>query len=229
MDPGATPRRIGDAAVTTSGDDVIDVLGAVRVLPVVTIDDAAQAVPLARALVDGGITAIEITLRTPVALDAIGRVAAAVPATVVGAGSVMSASDATAAVEAGARFVVSPGFDDDTVATARRHGVRAVPGVATATELQRAANSGVDVVKLFPASLVGGPALIEAMSAVWPSIRFVPTGGITASSAPDYLALPSVVAVGGSWMVPSTAVAAGDWPAVTSAAAHAVRLAEDRP
>lgn len=212
--------------MTTFIDDVIELLGTTRVLPVVTIDDVADAVPLATALVDGGLTAIEITLRTPVALDAIRRVADAVPDVVVGAGSVMSSSDATDAIDAGARFLVSPGFDDGVVDTARAHGVLAIPGISTATELQRAANAGVDVVKLFPAELVGGPRLIAALAAVWPSVRFVPTGGITASTAADYLALSAVVAVGGSWMASKTAVVAGDWATVTRASSDAVQLVE---
>ncbi len=209
--------------------DVIELLGATRVLPVVTIDDVDHALPLATALVDGGLTVIEITLRTPAAIEAIRRVAAGVPDAVVGAGSVMSAADAVAALDAGARFLVSPGFDDGVVETAEAHGVRAIPGIATATELQRASNAGVDVVKVFPAEVVGGTALIEALSAVWPRMRFVPTGGISPSTAAGYLALPSVLAVGGSWMVPKAALAAGDWTTVVRAAADAVAFAEARP
>ena len=209
--------------MTAGSSAVIELLATTRVVPVLTIDDADDAAPLAGALVAGGLTAIEVTLRTPAAIVAIRRIVDAVPAAVVGAGSVLSTSDAVEAIDAGARFVVSPGFDDGVVETARSHGLPVIPGIATATELQHAVNSGVDVVKLFPAELLGGPGLIEALAAIWPTVRFVPTGGITPSTAPAYLELPSVLAVGGSWMVPKRALAERDWATVTSGAAHAVR------
>jgi 2-dehydro-3-deoxyphosphogluconate aldolase/(4S)-4-hydroxy-2-oxoglutarate aldolase len=204
---------------------VADLLDGRRIVPVVTIDDADDAVPVARALHDGGIDVVEITLRTAAGLDAIGRIAAELPDVLVGAGSVKSTDDLAAAADAGARFVVSPGFDRELVDEARYIGLPMLPGIATATELQTASNAGVDVVKLFPAEIVGGISLVGALSAVWPGVRFVPTGGITPQNAGAYLALPSVAAVGGSWMVPAGAVARRDWTAVTERAADAVRLA----
>jgi 2-dehydro-3-deoxyphosphogluconate aldolase / (4S)-4-hydroxy-2-oxoglutarate aldolase len=206
--------------------DVIGVIGRVRVVPVLTVDDPVDAVPLVRALADGALAAIEITLRTPAGLEAIHRASVEVPSAVIGAGSVMSAAHAAEAIEAGARFVVSPGLDDGVIDVALRASVPVLPGIATATELLRAANAGVTTVKLFPAEQVGGPALIRAFSAVWPDMRFMPTGGITAASAPAYLALAQVLAVGGSWMVNRTAVDERDWTAVTNDASAAARLGE---
>ena len=199
-------------------------LAAVRILPVVTIDDAADAPALVAALVGAGLATVEITLRTDAALDAIRRVAAEVPEAIVGAGTVTSAARATAAIDAGARFVVSPGFGADVIDVAGERGVPAIPGVATATELQEAVQLECSIVKLFPAEVIGGPHLIEALSAVWGEVRFIPTGGITASNAGNYLALPQVMAVGGSWMVPRAAIAGRDWSTVTHAAYAAAHL-----
>jgi len=210
--------------VSDSADRVVELLAGRRVVPVVTIDDADDAVALAQALLTGGLDIVEITLRTEAGLDAIRRIADEVPEMLVGAGSVKRPDDLANAHDAGARFVVSPGFDREVVGAARRVGLPAIPGIATATELQAAVNAGVDVVKLFPAEVVGGIALIRALAAVWPAVRFVPTGGITAGSAGDYLAVPAVIAVGGSWMVPGDALAARDWDAISAAAADAARL-----
>jgi 2-dehydro-3-deoxyphosphogluconate aldolase / (4S)-4-hydroxy-2-oxoglutarate aldolase len=203
----------------------IPVLATTRVLPVVTIDDAADAPALVRALTGAGLAVVEITLRTDAALDAIRRASAEVPDAIVGAGSVTSATLATAAIDAGARFVVSPGLDPDVIRIADDEGVPAIPGVATATELQRAVHLGCSVVKLFPAELIGGPELIGALSAVWGDVRFVPTGGITEANAGRYLAHARVLAVGGSWMAPRVAIATRDWSTIASAASAAARLA----
>lgn len=205
---------------------IIDAIGDARVVPVVTIDDDRDSRHLTSALVDGGLPVVEITLRTRAAIDAI-RHATEVPAAVVGAGSVTSATAAEAAIDAGARFIVSPGLDDGVVATAQRRGVPVIPGIATATELMQAVNLGVGVVKLFPAEVVGGVALITALSAVWPDVRFMPTGGISAANAREYLAVQQVLAIGGSWMVPRAAVVSGDWASITVAAAEVVALAGD--
>lgn len=202
----------------------IEVIGRVRIVPVLTVDDAGEAVALVRALADGGLTAVEITLRTPAAVEAIRRATNAVPGAIVGAGSVTSAGLAGAALDAGARFLVSPGLDDGTIEYARSRSAPVLPGVATATELLRAVHLGLDVVKLFPAEQIGGPALIEAFAAVWPDVRFIPTGGVTAASAPAYLALPHVLAVGGSWMVNRRAVGNRDWESVVSDAVAAAGL-----
>lgn len=207
-----------------AGDGVIDAIGRVRVVPVLTVGEPDDAVELVRALVDGGLAVVEITLRTPTGLEAIHRASAGLPSAVVGAGSVTTAALATDAIEAGARFVVSPGIDDGVIDTAQRASVPVLPGVATATELMRAVDAGLTAVKLFPAALLGGPALVRAYSAVWPDVRFMPTGGITATSAPEYLALDEVLAVGGSWMVNSGAVGQRDWASVIADAASAARL-----
>ncbi|MGO4533329.1 bifunctional 4-hydroxy-2-oxoglutarate aldolase/2-dehydro-3-deoxy-phosphogluconate aldolase [Leifsonia sp. 2MCAF36] len=184
-----------------------------RILPVVVIDKAEDAQPLGRALLAGGVRQAEITLRTPEALDAL-RSMARIPGLLVGAGTVLDASQAEAVLDAGASFVVSPGLSEDVVAVCERHGVPVVPGVATATELMRARARGLRTVKFFPAEASGGTDALSALASVFPDMRFVPTGGIGAARARDYAALPSVVAVGGSWMVPRAAIAAGDFAAV---------------
>jgi len=217
----------GEAPAGSPANDVIDALGDRRIVAVVTIDDVLDAPGLAQALVDGGLPVVEITLRTPVGIEAIRCVATGVPAAIVGAGSVTTAAAATAAIEAGARFIVSPGLDEAVVATAQERGVPVIPGVATATELMRAVQLGVDVVKLFPAEVVGGTAMISALSAVWPDVRFVPTGGISPANVRDYLALRKVLAVGGSWMVPRSAIVSRDWESITAAAEDAVELTKE--
>jgi 2-dehydro-3-deoxyphosphogluconate aldolase/(4S)-4-hydroxy-2-oxoglutarate aldolase len=217
------------ASSGTGGVDVIDVIGRVRVVPVLTVDEPDDAVQLVRALADGGLRAIEITLRTPTGLAAIRRSTLEVPSAIIGAGSVTSATLAAEAIDAGARFVVSPGLDDGVIEIALNASVPVLPGIATATELLRATNAGVTTVKLFPAQQLGGPALIRAFSAVWPDVRFMPTGGITAASAPTYLALPQVLAVGGSWMVNQTAADGRDWTSVALDASAAARLGEVGP
>jgi 2-dehydro-3-deoxyphosphogluconate aldolase/(4S)-4-hydroxy-2-oxoglutarate aldolase len=197
---------------------VVEALRAARVVPVVTIEDAAGAVPLAEALVAGGLPSIEITLRTPAGIEALRAAVAGVPGALVGAGTVLSAEAADAAIDAGARFVVTPGLVDAVVETCRRRGVLVLPGVATPTELLRVLALGCAIVKLFPAAVLGGPALIRSLTALGTGATFVPTGGITLDTAPSYLALPEVVAVGGSWMVPGDRIAAADWDAVRALA-----------
>lgn len=208
--------------------DLVAALRAVGVVPVVTLHDAGRAADVTRSLVDGGLHVVEITLRTAAGLEAIAAARTANPTAVVGAGTVTTASQAREAIDAGASFLVGPGLDTAVVETARQRGVPAIPGIATPTELMRAAALGIDLVKLFPAAVLGGPAMVQALSAVWPEVRFLPTGGITAESAPEYLALPHVVAVGGSWMVPQAAVDAGDWDAITAAATAARPLGAAR-
>jgi 2-dehydro-3-deoxyphosphogluconate aldolase/(4S)-4-hydroxy-2-oxoglutarate aldolase len=195
-------------------DAVLGLLRAVRVVPVVTINDAASAVPMTAALVEGGLTAVEITLRTAAGLEALRAAAAGVPGALVGAGTVTTAPACEAAIDAGARFVVSPGLVDEVVAVCARRGVLALPGIATPTELLRAIALGCRTVKLFPASVLGGPAMVKALAALGTGTGFVPTGGIGLDSAPAYLAITDVVAVGGSWMVPANTLVAGDWAAI---------------
>ena len=191
------------------------------VVPVLIIDDGAQAVPLAKALVAGGLYALEVTLRTPVALDCIRRIAGEVEGAVVGAGTVTTASARQAVADAGARFAVSPGLIDG-------EGVDGptplLPGIATATELMRGLRAGFTHFKLFPANVVGGPAALKAFASPFPQATFCPTGGVDATNAGDYLALPNVICVGGSWVAPADAVRAGDWGRITDLARAASGL-----
>ncbi|MEV6105872.1 bifunctional 4-hydroxy-2-oxoglutarate aldolase/2-dehydro-3-deoxy-phosphogluconate aldolase [Streptomyces sp. NPDC051940] len=200
------------------------VLTIAPVIPVVVIDDAVQAVPMARALVRGGLTAIEITLRTAAGLDAIRAVRDEVPDAVVGAGTVVRAGDPARAVEAGARFLVSPGWSEGLLDAMRATGVPFLPGVSTVSEVVRLLELGVDELKFFPAEAAGGTAYLKSLASPLPQARFCPTGGITPASAPSYLALPNVACVGGSWMVPADALAAGDWARVEKLAAEAASL-----
>jgi len=196
------------------------------VVAVVVIDALADAVPLARALVSGGIKAIEVTLRTPVALDAIRAIAAEVEGAVTGAGTLLTPGDVASAEKAGARFGVSPGSTPGLLDAADGSALPWLPGAATATEALRLFERGYRLQKFFPATQAGGPDYLRALASPLPGIRFCPTGGITAASAPEWLALPNVVCVGGSWLSTSKVLLAGDWSAVeglarTAAALHA--------
>ncbi|GHE58238.1 ketohydroxyglutarate aldolase [Streptomyces longispororuber] len=194
------------------------------VIPVVVVDTAHTAVPLARALVAGGLTAIEVTLRTPAALDAIRAIAAEVPEAVVGAGTVTSAGHVEDAVDAGARFLVSPGWTESVLGAMKDSGVPFLPGVSTASEVLALLEHGVRDMKFFPAEAAGGIAYLKSLAGPLPAARFCPTGGITAASAPSYLRLPNVACVGGSWMLPAEAVGAADWARVESLAREAAAL-----
>jgi len=200
------------------------ILAAAPVLPVVTLADAAQAVPLARALAAGGLAAIEVTMRTPAALAAISAIAAEVPQIRVGVGTALSIADLEAAMRAGARFAVSPGFTPALLGAARWSGLPFLPAVATASELMAVLDAGYSTAKLFPARELGGPALLKALAGPFPQARFCPTGGIDAHSAADYLALANVACVGGSWVAPPALIAAGDFAAITALARAAAAL-----
>ncbi|MBF4571554.1 bifunctional 4-hydroxy-2-oxoglutarate aldolase/2-dehydro-3-deoxy-phosphogluconate aldolase [Herbiconiux sp. VKM Ac-1786] len=200
-------------------------LGAI--VPVIVIDAAAHAADLARALLAGGIRCAEVTLRTPAAPSAI-RAMAGVPGFLVGAGTVRSAADVDVVVEAGARFVVTPGFSPSVLARSRERGVLAVPGTSTATDLMAALELGIRHVKLFPAAALGGPALISLLAAPFPEIRFMPSGGVTEQNAPEYAALDSVFAVSGSWMAPRALIAARGFDEITRASAAALASLERR-
>ncbi|MFC8821757.1 bifunctional 4-hydroxy-2-oxoglutarate aldolase/2-dehydro-3-deoxy-phosphogluconate aldolase [Streptomyces rochei] len=200
------------------------VLDLAPVVPVVVVDDLADAVPLARALVAGGLPAIEVTLRTPVALDAIRAIAAEVPDAVVGAGTVVTAEQVAEVVAAGARFLVSPGWTDALLTAMRDSGVPFLPGVSTTSEVVALLERGVREMKFFPAEAAGGTAYLKALAAPLPQARFCPTGGIGPASAPRYLALPNVGCVGGSWMLPKDAVADRDWGCVEALALEAAGL-----
>ncbi|WP_427762754.1 bifunctional 4-hydroxy-2-oxoglutarate aldolase/2-dehydro-3-deoxy-phosphogluconate aldolase [Streptomyces sp. DSM 41931] len=200
------------------------VLGLAPVVPVVVVEDAADAVPLARALVAGGLPAIEVTLRTPAAPDAIRAIAAEVPGAVVGAGTVLTPDQVTDAVAAGARFLVSPGCTDTLLAAMRAADVPFLPGVSTASEAMALLERGVREMKFFPARAAGGTAYLKSLAGPLPQVRFCPTGGIGPDTAPEYLALPNVGCVGGSWMLPEDAVAARDWDRVERLAREAAAL-----
>jgi len=211
---------------STPAGDVVAALGAHRLVPVVVVDGADEGACLADALVAGGLPVAEITLRTAGGVDAIRAVARTQPDVVVGAGTVTTADQVDAVVDAGARFVVSPGLSPAVVRRAQDRDVAVLPGVATPSEIMAALDLGIDVMKLFPASVVGGPAAIKAFSAPFPDVRFVPTGGVGAANLADYLGLDPVLAVGGSWMVDKSLVAQGDWAEITRRTAEAVALAE---
>jgi len=198
-----------------------EILKLAPVVPVLIIEDEAHAVPLARALVAGGLYALEVTLRTPVALDCIRRIAGEVEGAVVGAGTVTTASARQAAADNGAKFAVSPGLIDGEGADGP---TPLLPGVATATELMRGLRAGFTHFKLFPANVVGGVGALKAFSSPFPQATFCPTGGIDVKNAPDYLALPNVICVGGSWVAPADAVRAGDWGRITDLARAASQL-----
>ena len=195
------------------------------VIPVIVLNDVAHAVPMARALVAGGIRMLEVTLRTPQALACIEAIAREVPEAVVGAGTVRSRADAQAAANAGARFAVSPGYTSAVGQACRDFGLALLPGVATGSEIMMAQEDGLSQLKFFPAMQAGGPAMLKAWSGPFFDVQFCPTGGVTLQNAPEFLALPNVVCVGGSWLVPADAVAAGDWVKVTALAqaTHALR------
>ncbi|MEV5019251.1 bifunctional 4-hydroxy-2-oxoglutarate aldolase/2-dehydro-3-deoxy-phosphogluconate aldolase [Streptomyces sp. NPDC053780] len=200
------------------------VLDLAPVVPVVVVDDLADAVPLARALVAGGLPAIEVTLRTPVAVDAIRAIADEVPGAVVGAGTVITPDQVGEVVAAGARFLVSPGWTDVLLDAMRASGVPFLPGVSTTSEVVALLERGVREMKFFPAEAAGGTAYLKALASPLPQARFCPTGGIGPGSAPEYLALPNVGCVGGSWMLPKDAVADRDWDRVEALARAAAAL-----
>ena len=194
------------------------------VIPVIVLNDVKQAVLLARALVAGGIRMLEVTLRTPQALACIEAIAREVPEAVAGAGTVRSAADAQACVMAGARFAVSPGYTHAVGQACRDAGLPLLPGVATGSEIMMAQEDGLTELKFFPAMQAGGPAMLKAWGGPFGDVRFCPTGGVTLQNAPDFLALPNVVCVGGSWLVPADALQAGDWDRITQLARDTLSL-----
>ena len=209
----------------TAPDTTADLLRAARIVPVLTIHDAATAVPLARALVAGGVRTLEITLRTEAGAKAAEAIIAGVPDAVVGLGTVLTRRDLALARSIGATFAFSPGATPELLDAAAEDGIPFVPGIATASELMAAMARGFSTVKLFPAAQMGGIGALKALGAPFPEARFCPTGGIGEKEAPDYLALPNVVAVGGSWLAPAAEVAAGNWEAIEGRARRAMELA----
>ena len=210
--------------MTTSTLTALQVMQDAPVIPVIVLHDVAAAVPLARALVAGGVRMLEVTLRTPQALACMEAIAREVPEAVVGAGTVRSVADVQAARRAGARFAVSPGYTRSLGQACRDAGLTLLPGVATGSEIMQAMDDGFTELKFFPALQAGGTAMLKAWSGPFFDARFCPTGGITPLNAPEFLALPNVVCVGGSWLVPHEALAQGDWARITHCARESLGL-----
>jgi len=207
--------------------DINKTLRATPVVPLIQADDPAVAIEIARALIEGGLTVLEIVLRTPAALDCLAAIASSVDGATAGAGTVLNAEQATAAVKVGARFIVSPGLDGGVVDVALGNDMPVYPGVATATEMQAAWNMGLRVVKFFPAGQAGGTAMIRSLTSVFRDMSIMPTGGVSAENLADYLAVPAVIACGGSWLTPKSAIDAGDYAAITELARAAVTIARE--
>ena len=211
--------------MTTTTLSALQVMQDAPVIPVIVLNDVAYAVPMARALLAGGIRMLEVTLRTPQALACIETIAREVPQAVVGAGTVRSRADAQAAARAGARFAVSPGYTTAVGQACRDAGLALLPGVATASEIMQAQEDGFTELKFFPAMQAGGPAMLKAWSGPFFDVKFCPTGGVTSQNAAEFLALSNVVCVGSTWLVPADALASGDWARITRLAGEARALA----
>ena len=194
------------------------------VIPVIVLHDPDHAVPLAEALVQGGVRVLDVTLRTPVALRCLEAIARQVPQAILGAGTVRSAADARAAQAAGARFAVSPGYTEAVGTACQALGLPLLPGVATASELMAAQDGGHHFVKFFPATAAGGIPMLKALAGPFPEVSFCPTGGVTPQNAPEFLALPQVKVCGGTWLTPQEAVQARDWARITRLAQETARL-----
>ncbi|MCX7061131.1 MAG: bifunctional 4-hydroxy-2-oxoglutarate aldolase/2-dehydro-3-deoxy-phosphogluconate aldolase [Gammaproteobacteria bacterium] len=203
---------------------IVDILKAGPVMPVIVLHELKHAVPLAQALVAGGIRVLEVTMRTPVALDCVRAIRAAVPDAIVGVGTVTGPSDVLAAITAGAQFAVSPGATPALLDAVNKSGLPFLPGTMTPSEVMAARDAGFRALKLFPAQPAGGIPLLKALASVFSDVLFCPTGGIDAASAHGYLALPNVACVGGSWLAPQPLIAAGDWAGITELAKAAGRL-----
>ena len=208
--------------------NIRDIMQMTPVIPVITIKDAAHAVPLARALLAGGLKVLEVTLRTPVALACIEAIRKQVPEAVVGVGTLTRPADFAAADRVGAQFGVSPGLTPELAAAARGARFPLLPGVMTPTEVIAARNAGFKALKLFPADIAGGPRMLQALSALFPDVEFCPTGGISRAGAPEYLALPNVVCIGGSWITPAALMEAADWSGIETLARDAATLVRPR-
>ncbi|MBT2588521.1 bifunctional 4-hydroxy-2-oxoglutarate aldolase/2-dehydro-3-deoxy-phosphogluconate aldolase [Arthrobacter sp. ISL-95] len=209
--------------------DVSTILNASRVIPVVTIDNPEHAVPVAQALVEGGVGIIELTLRTESALKSLQWIAEEVPGILVGAGTVLTPAQADHAAAAGAQFLVSPGVTPALLQHVLSLNLPFLPGVATVGEVMAVLESGLTAMKFFPAGPAGGPPYLAAIGAPIPQVQFCPTGGVSLASAPEYLALPNVSCVGGSWLTPKTAVEDQDWGRIKELAQEAAGLAVERP
>jgi len=209
-------------------DKLTKSLEAKRVVPLVQSDDPKTALKISEALLEGGLDVLEVVLRTDAALDCLEAIAKEFPHAHVGAGTVLSADQSREVIRRGASFIVSPGLDTASVKVANDEGLPILPGISTATELQQAWNLGLRTVKLFPASLVGGPKMIKALSSVFRDVRFMPTGGVSATNLTEYLSVPAVLACGGSWLTPADAIAKGDFAAITKLAKEAIAIAQNK-
>jgi 2-dehydro-3-deoxyphosphogluconate aldolase / (4S)-4-hydroxy-2-oxoglutarate aldolase len=203
---------------------ITDVVSAGPVIPVIVLEDAADAVPLARALLAGGLAVLEVTLRTEAALQSIRAITREVPQAIVGAGTVLSERDLVAAREAGAHFAVSPGSTASLLASARSFGLPFLPGVMTPTEVVAAVAADYRILKFFPAAQAGGVDMLKAFAGPFPDVKFCPTGGISLANAPEFLSLSNVCCVGGSWITPADSIRAADWSTITRLASQARRL-----
>ena len=210
--------------------DVVEVLKKAGIIPVIVIEDEAKAVPLAKALVKGGLPVLEVTFRTKAAAGAIAKIKAEVPEAIVGAGTLLTIEQLRAARKAGAVFGVAPGFDPVIMAEAKALQFPMVPGIATASELSQALTAGAPMVKFFPAEAAGGVKMIKNLLGAFrfTGVKFMPTGGINLTNVKDYLAVPEIVACGGTWIVPKDALANGDWAAIEKLAADAAAIAKGR-
>lgn len=207
-------------------DKLTQSLEAKRVVPLVQSDDIKTALKTSEALLAGGLEVLEVVLRTDAALDCLEAIAKEFPQAHVGAGTVLSAAQCEEVIRRGASFIVSPGLDAASVDVANAANLPILPGIATATELQQAWNLGLRTVKFFPAGLAGGPKMLKALSSVYRDVRFMPTGGVNAANLKDFLAIPAVLACGGSWLTPKDAIANGDFGAITKLAKEAIELAQ---
>ena len=206
--------------------NITELLSKNPVVPLVQADDPAIAVEISRALAAGGLKVAEVVFRTDRALECLRAVADDVPEMIAGAGTVLTAEQAKAALDHGAKFIVSPGLDDGVVRVAREHGVPVYPGTMTPSEVQHAFNLGLDTVKFFPASIAGGIPALKALASVFRTMKFMPTGGVSPGNLADFLAVPAVLACGGSWLTPADKIAVGDYDAITKLAAEAVAIAQ---
>ena len=222
---GEGPNSTPPAAVILK-IEIDNLLRQAPLIALVQAEDADLAVRISQALVAGGVTVIEVLFRTDAALDCLAAVAREVPEAAVGAGTILSAAQAEAALDAGARFIVSPGLDEGVVSVARSAGMPIYPGVCTATELQRAYNLGLDTVKFFPAAVAGGVPALKALSSVFRAMRFIPTGGVSPANLADFLAIPAVLACGGSWLTPANLVRKGEFEGISKLAREAISISE---
>jgi len=208
-------------------NDISQRLASAPVVPLVAPQDAESGIKTAQALVDGGLTVVEVVLRTPAAIECMGEIASAVPDAIIGAGTVLGVDQAAAVIDSGAQFIVMPGLYEPVVRMAQEAGLPVFPGVSTATEAQNGWNMGLRTMKFFPASLAGGIPMLKALGSVFKEVSFMPTGGISAANLSEYLALPTVLACGGSWLTPQAAIDSGDYGLITSLAEEAVAIANE--